>query len=166
MAGSKLDLIDRQILAELQADGRMTNVELASRVGISAPPCLRRVRTLEEAGFIRGYHAEIDARELGFEVQVFAMVRLQSQAEADLSRFEARCRAWPLVRECHMLNGEIDFILKCVAPDLSSFQGFLTGELLKAENVATVKTSLVIRCAKDEPGLPFEVLEARLAKTA
>ena len=166
MAGSKLDPIDRQILAELQADGRMTNVELASRVGISAPPCLRRVRTLEEAGYIRGYHAEIDARALGFEVQVFAMVRLQSQAEADLSAFEARCRAWPLVRECHMLNGEIDFILKCVAPDLPSFQGFLTGELLKADNVATVKTSLVIRCAKDEPGLPFEVLEARLAKTA
>ncbi len=166
MAGSKLDPIDRQILAELQADGRMTNVELASRVGISAPPCLRRVRTLEEAGFVRGYHADIDARELGFEVQVFAMVRLQSQAEADLAIFEERCRNWPLVRECHMLNGEIDFILKCVAPDLSSFQSFLTGELLKAENVATVKTSLVIRCAKDEPGVPFEVLEARLARTA
>lgn len=166
MAGSKLDPIDRQILAELQADGRMTNVELASRVGISAPPCLRRVRTLEEAGFVRGYHADIDARELGFEVQVFAMVRLQSQAEADLAIFEERCRQWSLVRECHMLNGEIDFILKCVAPDLSSFQSFLTGELLKAENVATVKTSLVIRCAKDEPGVPFDVLEARLAKTA
>ena len=130
MAGSKLDPIDRQILAELQADGRMTNVELAKRVGISAPPCLRRVRTLEEAGFIKGYHADIDARELGFEVQVFAMVRLHSQAESDLSAFEARCRAWPLVRECHMLNGEIDFILKCVAPDLSSFQSFLTGALL------------------------------------
>lgn len=166
MAGSKLDPIDRQILAELQADGRMTNVELASRVGISAPPCLRRVRTLEEAGYVRGYHADIDARELGFEVQVFAMVRLQSQAEADLAIFEERCRQWSLVRECHMLNGEIDFILKCVAPDLSSFQSFLTGELLKAENVATVKTSLVIRCAKDEPGVPFDVLEARLAKTA
>ena len=166
MAGSKLDPIDRHILAELQADGRMTNVELAKRVGISAPPCLRRVRTLEEAGYVRGYHADVDPRELGFEVQVFAMVRLQSQAEADLSAFEARCRAWPLVRECHMLNGEIDFILKCVAPDLSSFQGFLTGELLKAENVANVKTSLVIRCAKDEPGVPFDVLEDRLAKTA
>ena len=166
MAVSKLDPIDRHILAELQADGRMTNVELAKRVGISAPPCLRRVRTLEEAGFIKGYHADIDARELGFEVQVFAMVRLQSQAEADLASFEARCRAWPLVRECHMLNGEIDFILKCVAPDLSSFQSFLTGDLLKAENVANVKTSLVIRCAKDEPGVPFDVLEARLAKTA
>jgi DNA-binding Lrp family transcriptional regulator len=166
MPAHKLDPIDRRILAELQADGRMTNVELASRVGISAPPCLRRVRVLEEAGFIRGYHADIDSRELGFEVQVFAMVRLNSQAEADLATFEARCRAWPLVRECHMLNGEIDFILKCVAPDLSSFQSFLTEHLLKADHVANVKTSLVIRCAKDEPGLPFDVLEARLAKQA
>ena len=166
MAQSRLDPIDRRILTELQADGRMTNVELAKRVGISAPPCLRRVRTLEEAGYIKGYHAEIDARELGFEVQVFAMVRLHSQAEADLSAFEGRCRAWPLARECHMLNGEIDFILKCVAPDLSSFQSFLTEELLRAENVASVKTSLVIRCAKDEPGVPFDVLEARIARTA
>jgi DNA-binding Lrp family transcriptional regulator len=166
MAVSKLDPIDRHILSELQADGRMTNVELAKRVGISAPPCLRRVRTLEEAGYIRGYHADIDARELGFEVQVFAMVRLQSQAEVDLSAFEALAKAWPLVRECHMLNGEIDFILKCVAPDLSTFQRFLTAELTSADNVASVKTSLVIRCAKDEPGLPFDVLEERLRKTA
>ena len=166
MAGSRLDPIDRKILAELQADGRMTNVELAKRVGISAPPCLRRVRTLEDAGYIRGYHAKVDARELGFEVQVFAMVGLQSQAEADLSRFEQRCRDWPLVRECHMLNGEVDFILKCVAPDLSTFQSFLTEELTAAENVASVKTSLVIRGAKDEPGVPFDVLEERLARSA
>ncbi|PIE12876.1 MAG: AsnC family transcriptional regulator [Rhodobacterales bacterium] len=166
MAGSRLDPIDRMILAELQADGRMTNVELAKRVGISAPPCLRRVRTLEEQGFIRGYHADVDARELGFEVQVFAMVGLQSQAEADLSQFEERCRDWPLVRECHMLNGEVDFILKCVAPDLSTFQSFLTEELTAAENVASVKTSLVIRGAKDEPGVPFDILEERLNRTA
>jgi DNA-binding Lrp family transcriptional regulator len=166
MSGSRLDEIDRKILAELQADGRMTNVELAKRVGISAPPCLRRVRTLEEAGYIRGYHADVNPRELGFEVGVFAMVRLLSQAETDLSAFEARCRAWPLVRECHMLNGEIDFILKCVAPDLSSFQRFLTEELTAAANVASVKTSLVIRCAKDQPGVPFEVLEARLSRHA
>lgn len=166
MATTKLDEIDRKILAELQADGRMTNVELAKRVGISAPPCLRRVRTLEETGYIRGYHADVDARELGFEVQVFAMVGLQSQAQADLNAFEDACRQWPLVRECHMLNGEVDFILKCVAPDLSSFQNFLTGELLTTPNVASVKTSLVIRAAKDEPGVPFDVLEARLAKQA
>lgn len=164
MSGHKLDPIDRKILAELQADGRMTNVELAKRVGISAPPCLRRVRTLEEAGFIQGYHARVNARDLGFEVQVFAMVGLNSQAESDLSRFEGRCRAWPFVRECHMLNGEIDFILKCVAPDLSSFQRFLTEELLAADNVVTVKTSLVIRCAKDEPGVPFDVIEARASE--
>jgi DNA-binding Lrp family transcriptional regulator len=166
MPTTRLDDIDRKILAELQADGRMTNVELAKRVGISAPPCLRRVRTLEEAGYIQGYHADVNPRELGFEVQVFAMVRLQSQAESDLSAFEGRCRDWPLVRECHMLNGEIDFVLKCVAPDLSSFQTFLTGQLTAAENVASVKTSLVIRCAKDEPGVPFDVLEERLAKRA
>ncbi|MEO0939088.1 MAG: Lrp/AsnC family transcriptional regulator [Pseudomonadota bacterium] len=166
MASTRLDPIDRKILAELQADGRMTNVELAKRVGISAPPCLRRVRSLEEAGLIKGYHADVDARELGFEVQVFAMVGLSSQAEADLSAFEAQCRAWPLVRECHMLNGEVDFILKCVAPDLSSFQSFLTGALLTTPNVASVKTSLVIRGAKDEPGVPFDVLEARLERSA
>lgn len=166
MPGTRLDPIDRKILAELQADGRMTNVELARRVGISAPPCLRRVRTLEEQGYIRGYHADIDARELGFEVQVFAMVGLVSQAEADLSAFENRCRDWPLVRECHMLNGEVDFILKCVAPDLSSFQSFLTGDLLTAPTVASVKTSLVIRGAKDEPGVPFDVLEDRLSRSA
>jgi DNA-binding Lrp family transcriptional regulator len=166
MAASRLDEIDRKILAELQADGRMTNVELAKRVGISAPPCLRRVRTLEEAGYIRGYHADINPRELGFEVQVFAMVGLQSQAEADLIAFENLCKSWPLVRECHMLNGEVDFILKCVAPDLSTFQSFLTEHLTSADNVVSVKTSLVIRGAKDEPGVPFEVLEARLAKSA
>jgi len=166
MTGSKLDPIDRHILAELQADGRMTNVELAKRVGISAPPCLRRVRTLEDSGYIRGYHAEVDPRRLGFEVQVFAMVGLVSQAEVDLSAFEQRCREWPLVRECHMLNGEVDFVLKCVAPDLSTFQSFLTEQLTAADNVASVKTSLVIRGAKDDPGVPFDVLEARLAETA
>lgn len=162
----KLDKIDRRILRDLQGDGRMTNVELSKRAGISAPPCLRRVRTLEEQGFIRGYHADVDPRELGFEVQVFAMVGLVKQAEADLSAFEAKCKGWPLVRECHMLNGEVDFILKCVAPDLRSFQTFLTEHLTAAPNVASVKTSLVIRGAKDEPGVPFEVLEERLRKNA
>lgn len=166
MSAHKLDQIDRMILAQLQENGRMTNVELARRVGISAPPCLRRVRTLEEAGYIRGYHADVDARKLGFEVQVFASVGLVSQAEADLVAFEERCRGWPLVRECHMLNGEVDFLLKCVAPDLSTFQRFLTEELTAADNVANVKTSLVIRDAKDEPGVPFEVLEERLAREA
>ncbi|WP_339832480.1 Lrp/AsnC family transcriptional regulator [uncultured Parvibaculum sp.] len=159
MKRAKLDKIDLQILAELQADGRITNVELASRVGISAPPCLRRVRALEEAGLIQGYHADLDGRALGFEVTVFAMVGLHSQAEADLKAFEAAVATWPLVRECHMLNGEIDFILKCVAPDLSTFQSFLTEKLTPAPNVASVRTSLTIRQSKHEPGVPLEALE-------
>lgn len=162
MPNLKLDQIDLKILSELQADGRMTNVELSRRVGISAPPCLRRVKSLEDSGLIERYHARVNARDLGFEVQVFAMVGLHNQAEVDLSAFEELARSWPLVRECHMLNGEIDFILKCTAPDLSTFQRFLTEDLTSAENVASVKTSLVIRCAKDEPGIPFELLEDRI----
>lgn len=150
----KLDEIDRLILAELQAAGRITNVELSSRVGISAPPCLRRVRALEEAGFIRGYHADLDAQALGYEVIVFAMVSLRSQAETDLVAFEEMVAEWPMVRECHMLNGEIDFILKCVAHDLKEFQRFLTAHLTSAPNVASVKTSLTIRTAKQAVGVP------------
>lgn len=158
MKRAKLDTIDLQILAALQADGRITNVDLSEKVGISAPPCLRRVRALEEAGFIQGYHADLNVKALGFEVTVFAMVGLHSQAEADLQAFEALVGTWPLVRECHMLNGEIDFILKCVAPDLSTFQSFLTGLLTPAPNVASVRTSLTIRQSKHQPGVPIESL--------
>ena len=158
MKRAKLDAIDLHILAELQANGRITNVDLAERVGISAPPCLRRVRALEEAGFIQGYHADLNVKALGFEVTGFAMVGLHSQAEADLQAFEKLVGTWPLVRECHMLNGDIDFILKCVAPDLSTFQRFLTGELTPAPNVASVRTSLTIRQSKHQPGVPIEAL--------
>ena len=156
----KLDEIDRRILADLQEDGRMTNVDLARRAGISAPPCLRRVRALEEAGFIRGYHADLNAESLGFGVSVFALVGLSSQAEADLVAFEERVRGWPMVRECHMLAGEVDFILKIVAKDWDTYQHFLTGDLTSAPNVAHVKTSLVIRTSKTLPGVPLEATEA------
>src|SRR5262245_59485606 len=115
MRRAKLDRIDLRILADLQADGRLTNVDLAERAGISAPPCLRRVRALEQAGFIKGYHAEINAEAMGFGVTVFAHVGLVSQAEADLKAFEELVRSWPQVRECHMLAGETDISLKVVA---------------------------------------------------
>lgn len=156
MARAKLDDVDRKILAMLQDDGRMTNVELADRAGITAPPCLRRVRALEEAGFIRGYHADIDGEKLGYGITVFAMVGLHSQAESDLRAFENLVAAWPLVRECYMLNGEIDFMLKIVAKDLASFQHFLTDKLTSAPNVASVKTSLTIRNSKRLLGVPVE----------
>jgi DNA-binding Lrp family transcriptional regulator len=151
-----LDSIDRRLLAELQDEGRVTNVDLARRVGLTAPPCLRRVRALEEAGVIRGYHADLDASSLGFTITVFAMVSLKSQAEEDLKAFENHIKALPEVRECHMLNGEIDFILKIVSKDLQSFQEFLTSKLTPAPNVASVKTSLTIRTAKNEPGVPLD----------
>ncbi|HWL05341.1 MAG TPA: Lrp/AsnC family transcriptional regulator [Xanthobacteraceae bacterium] len=152
---ARLDAIDWKILKELQEDGRMTNVELSRRVGISAPPCLRRVRALEEAGFITGYRALLDEKLLGYEVTVFAMVHLASQAEADLKVFESFVRAAPLVRECWMLSGEIDFLLKCVAPNLTTFQGFVA-ELTAAPNVRNVKTSLTLRNAKNVAMVPFE----------
>jgi DNA-binding Lrp family transcriptional regulator len=149
-----LDAIDWRILRELQADGRMTNVELARRVGISAPPCLRRVRALEEAGIIEGYRALIDEKALDFDVTAFAMVGLASQSEAGLAAFEARVQGWPAVRECYMLSGDIDFILKCVAPDLRTFQAFIIDDLTRAPEVESVRTSLVIRRLKNEPAVP------------
>jgi DNA-binding Lrp family transcriptional regulator len=152
----KLDRIDRHILHDLQADGRITNVKLASRAGISAPPCLRRVRALEEAGFIRGYHADIEPKALGFNVTVFAQVGLGSQAEQDLEAFEETVRKWPEVRECNMLAGETDFLLKVVAEDWEAYQTFLTTRLTTAPNVNHVKSALSIRVSKCEPGVPIE----------
>jgi DNA-binding Lrp family transcriptional regulator len=150
-----LDRIDWQILAELQADGRMTNVELARRVGISAPPCLRRVRVLEEAGLIRGYRALLDEKALGFDIVAYAMVGLVNQSEADLVAFEARVAGWEMVRECYAISGEVDFILKCAAKDFSSFQSFIIDELTAAENIGTVKTALTLRRVKDAGIAPF-----------
>ncbi|MXP24582.1 winged helix-turn-helix transcriptional regulator [Altererythrobacter indicus] len=151
-----LDKIDRRLLAELQSEGRVTNVELAQRVGLTAPPCLRRVRALEDDGVIRGYHADLNASKLGFAITVFAMVSLRSQAEESLRAFEEHIMTLPEIRECHMLNGEIDFILKIVSRDLQSFQEFLTSKLTPAPNVASVKTSLTIRTAKHVPGVPLD----------
>jgi DNA-binding Lrp family transcriptional regulator len=151
-----LDAIDWKILKEMQDNGRITNVELARRVGISAPPCLRRVRALEEAGFIKGYRALLDEKLLGYEVTVFAMVHLSSQAEPDLAAFEDFVRREPLVRECWMLSGEIDFVLKCVAPDLKTLQAFVA-ELTAAPHVRNVKTSLTLRNSKDAAMVPMEL---------
>ncbi len=156
MVSARLDATDWRILAELQANGRITNVELARRVGISAPPCLRRVRALEAAGIIQGYFALLNEKATGYDVTAFAMVGLNSQAEADLVAFEELVRGWPLVRECYMLSGEIDFLLKCVAPDLGAFQDFVINQLTAAPNVDSVKTSLTIRRSKFEPGVPID----------
>lgn len=151
----KLDQIDRRILRDLQAEGRMTNVELARRAGISAPPCLRRVRALEETGFIHGYHADINGEALGYEVTFFALVGLDGQSEAVLGEFSAMVGEWPEVRECHMCRGPDDFVLKIVARN-TAHENELTDRLTAARNVATVRTVQVIRVSKSEPGIPIE----------
>ena len=157
MARLKPDRVDLRILRDLRDRGRMTNVELARRAGISPPPCLRRVRALERVGCIRGYHADIDPAALGFGVTVFANVGLHSQAEADLNAFEALVESWPEVRECHMLAGETDFVLKVVATDWDAYQRFLTTRLTAAPNVSVVKSALAVRTSKSRPGVPIEV---------
>ena len=153
----KLDGVDRRILHNLQSDGRITNVKLSKLAGISAPPCLRRVRALEEAGYIRGYHADLEAKALGFNVTVFAYVGLSSQAEHDLEAFEAMVGDWPEVRECNMLAGEVDFQLKVVARDWDDYQTFLTTRLTPAPNVSHVKSALSIRTSKSQPGVPIDL---------
>ncbi|MEQ8355905.1 MAG: Lrp/AsnC family transcriptional regulator [Kiloniellaceae bacterium] len=151
----KLDRIDLQILQDLQEDGRMTNVELARRAGISAPPCLRRVRALEESGYIKGYHADLDAEALGFEVTFFALVGLDSQSEVVLNDFERLTGSWPEVRECHMARGPDDFVLRLVARN-TAHENELTQRLTSAPHVVTVKTIQVIRTAKATPGVPID----------
>ncbi len=156
MKRSKLDNIDRKILRRLQDDGRVTNVSLAQDVGISAPPCLRRVRALEDAGYIQGYFANLNHGLLGFGVSIFAQVKLKSQAEEDLNTFEEYIHSLPMVRECHMLAGDVDFLIKVVAKDWDAYQMFLTQHLTSAPNVTSVKSSLSIRPSKKLPGVPVE----------
>jgi DNA-binding Lrp family transcriptional regulator len=152
----KLDRIDLRILRELQKDGRMTNVELAQRVGISAPPCLRRVRALEEAGYINGYHADVAADKLGYGITVFTFVSLTNHAESDLWNFAKLIETMPNVRESYMMTGDSDFIIKIVAEDWEHFQKFLTHELAGAPNVAHVKSAPAMQRTKYDPGVPID----------
>ena len=153
---AELDNIDWKILKELQEDGRMTNVELSRRVGISAPPCLRRVKRLEDAGIIRGYRAILDTPQLGFDVVAFCSVGLNNQSETELKAFAERTRSWPIVRQAWMVSGESDFMLYCVASDLATFQNFVIEALTSTPNVGTVRTALTIRSVKDEGAVAID----------
>lgn len=155
MARTRLDEIDRQILSDLQENGRITNVDLAQRAGISAPPCLRRVRALETDGYIRGYHADLNAEKLGFEVMFFALIGLATQAQDRLRAFETLVRDWPSVRECHMVRGGGDFLLKLFARN-TAHENELTQALTSAPDVVRVTTFPVIRTDKALPGVPLE----------
>jgi DNA-binding Lrp family transcriptional regulator len=152
----QLDETDWKILRQLQDHARITNVELSRRVGISAPSCLRRVRALEDAGVIKSYRALLDIHALGYEVVAFAFVGLVRQSDDELQAFGQQVAEWPIVRECHILSGDIDFLLKCVTRDLSAFQSFIVNDLTAAENVDHVRTALTIRSIKSDADLPPE----------
>lgn len=153
----KLDAIDRQILQDLQHDGRMSNVDLAKHVGISAPPCLRRVKTLEEQRVIRGYHADIDPAILDYHLIVYANVGLEKHADDDLRAFTALVETWPMVREAYMMAGETDYMLKVVARDWDHYNEFFSKVLTKAPNVVHVKSNMTIRCVKNDFGIPIDL---------
>ena len=147
---AELDAIDWKILRELQDNGRMTNVELSQRVGISAPPCLRRLKRLENDGIIKGYRAILDCPALGLDLVAFCLVGLHHQSDAGLKEFSRLAQSWTIVRRAWMVSGETDFLLHCVASDLTSFQNFVIEVLTATPNVDTVRTALTIRQIKDE----------------
>lgn len=149
------DTIDWKILRELQREGRISNVELAGRVGLSPPPTLRRVQSLEQDGFIKGYRAQLDRGKLDYGVKIIALVGLKSQATDAMAAFERQVKGWPIVRECYAVSGAADFVCTCVARDLQSIQSFLMGALAKAANVESVKTLTILHVAKDEPEVPL-----------
>ena len=132
----------------------MTNVELARRAGISAPPCLRRVRRLEETGIIRGYHAETDPQKLGFAITFFVIIGLDTQKDAALAGFERLVATWPEVRECHMIRGGGDFLIRLVAKDTAQ-ENELTRRLTEAPGVATVRSLQTIRTSRTVAGVPL-----------
>ncbi|MDR3450253.1 MAG: Lrp/AsnC family transcriptional regulator [Alphaproteobacteria bacterium] len=152
----KLDRTDLRILRELQHDGSITNVDLAKKAGISAPPCLRRVRALEEAGFIRGYHADIASDKLGYGITVFTMVSLTNHSESDIAHFAKLIEGWPQVRESYLMTGDIDYLLKIVAEDWEAFQKFITQQLTGVPNIAHVKSMPAMQRTKYAPGVPID----------
>ena len=149
------DTIDWKILRELQREGRVSNVELAGRVGLSPPPTLRRVQALEAAGYITGYRARLAREKLDYAVKLFALVGLKSQAQSEMEAFARAVKSWPIVRECHAVQGGGDFMLVCVARDLQSVQSFVSGALSKSPHVDSVRTSLILSDVKDEPEVPL-----------
>lgn len=155
----KLDATDVKLLSILQEEGRITNLDLAKRVGISPPSCLRRVRILEEHRIIRGYHADVDLLMVGFHASAIIQVFLSSHLDDEVQKFLSTVEKWPEVRECCMVAGEADYILKIVTHDWDSYRMFLSEKLLKTPNVCRVHSSIIMRELYDRGSVPVEFLE-------
>lgn len=154
----KLDAIDRKILAALQDNGRLSNVELAERVGLSPSPCLRRVRQLEDAGMILRYVALLNQQAVGLPVSVFISIKLERQQEDDLDRFEQEVGTYPEVLECYLMTGTRDYLLRVATRDLAAYERFLKTKLTRVENVASIESSFALKQVKYTSSLPLETL--------
>ena len=152
----KLDRINRKILSDLQNDGRISNVELATNAGISPPPCLRRLRLLEDEGYIRGYHADLEPSMLGYEAEFYVLVGLESQALDRLKAFETAVSLWEEVRECHMIRGGGDFLLRIIARD-TSHENELTQRLTSITDVLKITSFPIIQSSKRLAGVPISL---------
>lgn len=157
-----LDDIDRRILAALQRDGRLTNVELAEEVGLSPSPCLRRVRGLERGGLIKGYHATLDRPAIGLGLTVFVGVKVERHRDDTAEAFREAVRAMPQVVSCHLVSGEADFLLQVVVPDLAHYESLLLGHLLRLPGVSDIRSNFAIQTVKEQQALPLDHLRPQL----
>jgi len=155
MPRRRLDELDRKILAELQKDSKLTNIELASRIGLSASPCLSRVRQLERDGFITGYVALVDPGALGLTISVFIQVALERQVEAALEAFEARMRGFPEVMECYLMTGDSDYLVRLIVPNMAALETFIVKELATIPGVANIRSSFALKQVKYKTALPM-----------
>ena len=156
MIKKELDGIDLKILRILQDEGRVSNLDLSKKIGMSPPPTLRRVRDLEKNGFIDGYRANIDPSKLGYDLTAWIFISLKNQNEDSLNTFEKLVWGWESIRECYMLNGEIDFILKSVSRNMAEFNDFLSQNITSNENVLSVKTAFAIKATKRLGNVPID----------
>lgn len=154
----QLDNLDRRILDALQRNAKLSNVQLAEEVGLSPSPCLRRVRLLEEAGVIRGYHAELDRSKSGLGLTVFVGVKVERHHDASANAFRAAVIDLPEVISCHVVSGVSDFLLQVVLPDLASYEDFLFSTLLKLPGVSDIRSNFAISTVKSQTALPLDHL--------
>ncbi len=156
MVKKELDGIDLKILRILQDEGRISNLDLSKKIGMSPPPTLRRVRDLEKNGFIDGFRANIDSSKLGYDLTAWIFISLKNQNEESLNAFEKLVWGWETIRECYMLNGEVDFILKSVSKNMAEFNEFLSRNITSNDNVLSVKTAFAIKATKRLGNVPID----------
>ena len=156
MVKKEIDSVDLKILRILQDEGRISNLDLSKKIEMSPPPTLRRVRDLEDNGYIDGFRANLDPSKLGYDLVAWIFVSFKNQIEESLGSFEKLVWGWEPIRECFMLNGEIDFILKCVVKNMNEYNNFLTTHVTSNENILSVKTAFVIKNTKKLGTVPLD----------